>query len=201
MIIAIDGTAASGKGTLSYMIANRLGLPYLDTGKLYRATAYYMIAHQEKDAELAAKSIGKKELLSPNLQSEEIGKKASEIASMPLVRNVLYDYQRNFPGEKGAVLDGRDIGTVIFPDADIKFFITADIAIRAKRRAMQLNIAVEEVLTDLIARDKRDMERSTAPLKPASDAIIIDNSNMSIDEMLEKALGYIIALEGLDPAQ
>lgn len=206
LIIAIDGPAASGKGTLAKRIAEHLELRYLDTGKLYRSVAYLMLEQgcDPKNIEGATKvaqtldesNLVKKEML----YSEEIGVLASEISAYPEVREALLNYQRNYAKEgKGAVLDGRDIGTVICPDADVKFFITADLQARAERRTKELQnrgkcVIFTDILNDLQGRDERDSQRAIAPLVPAKDAIHIDTTNMNADSAFQKALTYLNGL-------
>lgn len=191
-IIAIDGPAASGKGTLARRIADALGFAYLDTGKLYRAVAFYGLDAMDKW-----------DLSNPRLKDDDIAKKASEVAIKPAVRSALKTYQTDFAAhppasKKGAVLDGRDIGTVICPDADIKLFITADTEIRAQRRFKELQslnnpVTYEAVLKDMRARDARDQGRLTAPLVPADDALIIDTGHLDADQAFSEAMAIIRA--------
>lgn len=199
VIIAIDGPSASGKGTLSKGLAKKLGFDYLDTGSLYRILGYYAL-----EAELASNDAEKIVALVPGidfsqpknliLTSDKVSKMASEIASQPKVREALNSMQKNFPlGKAGAVIDGRDIGTVIFPEADCKFFITADLGVRAERRYKQLqsgrkDIIFDQVLQSLKERDELDRNRAIAPTLPADDAIIIDNSDLNADEVLQVVL-------------
>ncbi|KIE05281.1 Cytidylate kinase [Candidatus Jidaibacter acanthamoeba] len=199
VIIAIDGPSASGKGTLSKGLARKLGFDNLDTGSLYRILAYYAL-----EAELASNDAEKIVALVPGidfsqpknliLTSDKVSKMASEIASQPKVREALNSMQKNFPlGKAGVVIDGRDIGTVIFPDADCKFFITADLGVRAERRYKQLqsgrkDIIFDQVLQSLKERDELDRNRAIAPTLPADDAIIIDNSDLNADEVLQVVL-------------
>lgn len=202
LTIAIDGPAASGKGTLARRLSAYCGYPYLDTGSLYRMVGMKLIyAEQDpndKEAALeAAQSISEQDFLNPRLRQERVGKAASVISAYPEVRAALLDYQRSFAErEEGAILDGRDIGTVVCPDADIKFFITASIEARAKRRHRELQgegieVVYESVLQDLVERDERDSKREVAALVPANDAIHIDTSNLSAREVFEMALKYI----------
>lgn len=205
-VIAIDGTFASGKGTLGKGLAAHFDLPYLDTGKLYRATAKRVLdaggdVTSSDDGAMAAKAITADELSDPILKSGPIGAAASKVSVHPDVRAALFDFQRNFAA-KGGVLDGRDIGTVICPDADVKLYVTASQDERAKRRHAELTgygetISVEEVLAQLIERDTRDSTRATAPLKPAIDAHMIDTTGLSIEEVLRAAVSICDAvLEG-----
>jgi cytidylate kinase len=196
IIIAVDGPSASGKGTLTKRLAAKIGFDFLDTGKLYRALAYHALkngfAPNEIDEIVAlANQIDFTDIASLPLSQEEVGQMASKIAVEPKVRKVLNHIQRDFPiGRKGAIIDGRDIGTLIFPNADCKFFITASLEERAMRRYKQLqndgkNTIFDQVLKELRERDERDLNRKTAPTVPASDAIIIDTSNLDIEAVLE----------------
>lgn len=202
MVIAVDGPAASGKGTLARRLAEHFGLSYLDTGSLYRAVGMRVL-YAEKDphdvaaALAAARAIQPHDLANPKIRSEKVGKAASIVSAIPELRQELLNYQRNVASSaSGAVLDGRDIGTVICPNADYKFFITADLATRAKRRHKQLQeygitIDYQSVEQDLAERDARDSSRSAAPLAAANDAVIIDTSSMSANEAFLKALQHI----------
>lgn len=205
-LIAIDGPNASGKGTLARALGAELGFPVLDTGLLYRAVGFLMRERgddlRDENAALHAAD-DLHELITPeflsneDLRSSESGTAASIVSAHPPVRQSLFDLQRNFAlhppgGAKGAILDGRDIGTVICPDAHIKFFVTAQPEIRAERRARELydnqwQDHFDELLKQTIERDKRDSERATAPLKAASDAIHIDTSHMTAKEVLAMA--------------
>jgi 3-phosphoshikimate 1-carboxyvinyltransferase len=193
-VVAIDGPAASGKGTLARRLADHFNVPHLDTGSLYRAVALRLLAHQgdpnvEADAVEAATSITLHDLSNPRLRDEQVGNIASIVSAMPKVRQALLEFQRDFAAEDGgAILDGRDIGTVVSPDALVKIFITASIEARAERRHKELQnqgieVVYESVLRDLMARDKRDSERQAAPLVPAPDAILIDSTGMSVEEV------------------
>ena len=196
-VIAIDGTFASGKGTLGKGLAKHYGLPYLDTGKLYRATAKRVLdlggdVENSEDGTRAAKLISPKELSDPILKSGPIGAAASKVSVHPDVRAALFDFQRDFAAA-GGILDGRDIGTVICPDADLKLYVTATREERAKRRHTELTgygetLSVEEVLSQLIERDTRDSTRAAAPLKPAKDAHMLDTTGLSIAEVLAAAI-------------
>lgn len=193
LLIAIDGPAASGKGTMAKLLGLKFNLPVLYTGNIYRAIAYKIWSknkdpHDMATAITAAKELKLADLDNPNLNHEQVGQYASIIGVYPELRNITYRFQRDFiDNSSGAVIDGRDIGTVICPEADFKFYITADVEIRAKRRAaQQIGIDYETILADLKLRDERDKNRSVAPLKPAEDAIIIDNSDMGVEETLEK---------------
>ena len=207
MIIAIDGSAASGKGTLAKRLAKHLGLSHLDTGALYRAVGFKLVnAGQDPkniDENQCVKSCIELDIAlttSSLIRSQKVAEMASVVAAMPAVRAALLDLQRQFaatpPDPKGAILDGRDIGTVVLPHANFKFFIDADINIRAERRTKELlqtgqSVMFRDVLTDMQERDSRDRSRSAAPLRPADDAISIDTSIMDADEVLALALSHI----------
>ena len=196
-VIAIDGTFASGKGTLGKRLAAHYGLSYLDTGKLYRAAAYAVMqaGDDPEDADhaaQAAKALTGQELDNPILKSGEVAVNASKVAVHPEVRQALFQFQRDFAA-KGAVLDGRDIGTVICPDADVKFYVDAKAEVRAKRRHTELTgygeeITFETVLAQLVERDNRDKNRKEAPLKAANDAHLIETSELGIDEVFNIAV-------------
>ena len=196
-IIAIDGTFASGKGTLGKGLAAHYGLPYLDTGKLYRATAKRVLdaggdVSKSADGTKAANAVTAEELSDPILKSGPIGAAASKVSVHPDVRAALLAFQRDFAA-KGGILDGRDIGTVICPDADVKLYVTASQEERAKRRHLELTgygeaLTVENVLAQLIERDTRDSTRAAAPLKPAEDAHLLDTTGMGIEEVLQAAV-------------
>ncbi|WP_416879267.1 (d)CMP kinase [Litorimonas sp.] len=205
--IAIDGTFASGKGTLAKRLAAHYGLDYMDTGKLYRATAKATLdaggdPDNPADAAKAAKTLENvaldEKLSDPSLKSGPIGAAASKVAVHPEVRAALLDLQRDFAA-KGAVLDGRDIGTVICPNADVKLYVDAKPEIRAERRHKELvgygeEISFEAVLAQLKERDARDMGRQDAPLKPADDAHYLDSSHLSIEEAFKGACRIIDAV-------
>jgi cytidylate kinase len=195
MIIAIDGPAAAGKGTLARRLAAALGLPYLDTGLLYRATALRLLRDGGTPAHAAA-GITPQDLAHPDLRSEHIGKTASAVAAIPEVRAALLDYQRQFGATHGAVLDGRDIGTVVFPQADVKIFVTASLDARATRRHTELlsrgeTLTLQQVRDDLAARDHADCTRTTAPTAIAPDAILFDTTTLDIDSAFTQALALI----------
>jgi cytidylate kinase len=207
-IIAIDGPAASGKGTLARRIAGHLGFAHLDTGRLYRATARRMIdmgadLDDAAAAVAAARTIRPEELGDPALGEDAVGAAASRVAAIAAVREALLQYQRDFArnppdGAAGAVLDGRDVGTVICPDADIKLFVTAEVSVRAERRHKELltrgeNSIYARVLQDMNERDARDTNRAIAPLLPADDAWTLDTSAMSADAAFAAAIAYIEA--------
>ena len=201
MIIAVDGPAASGKGTIAKALARHYRLPHLDTGLLYRAVAFAvrrldLDPAKEADA-VAASDFDERTLADPALRDDEIGRLASIVSAHPLVRAALMQRQRRFalqPG--GAILDGRDIGTVIAPGADAKLFVKATPQIRAKRRHAELQgrgdaTSFDRVLADIRQRDERDSSRSTAPLVMAADAALLDTSFLSIDASVQKAIALI----------
>ena len=202
LVIAVDGPAASGKGTLARRLANHFGVGYLDTGGLYRAVGMRVLYANQNPSNVAAsiaaaRMITDQDLANPKLRGERIGQAASILSAIPEVREALFDYQRNFAAnEKGAVLDGRDIGTVICPNADVKIFITASLEARAKRRHKQLEeygikVDYTSVYNELAERDARDAARAVAPLKAADDAITIDTSDLSANEVFERILKLI----------
>jgi len=193
--IAIDGPAAAGKGTIGRAVAAHFGFGHLDTGLLYRATGRRML--QGLDAVEAAQSLQAADLEADDLRSSEVGQAASRVAAIPEVRAALVDFQRAFARRSGgAVLDGRDIGTVICPDAEVKLYVTAGDDERARRRHKELrekgqDVTLEEVLDDLRTRDARDSARATAPLKPARDALLLDTSAMSIEAAVQAAIDLV----------
>ncbi len=193
--VAIDGPAAAGKGTISKGVAAHFGFAHLDTGLLYRAVGRRMLQGDEPVA--AAGSLTAEELQQGDLRTAEIAQAASKVAVIPEVRSALVDFQRAFARRAGgAVLDGRDIGTVICPNAEVKLFVTASPEVRAERRYLELSakgsdVSREQVLADVKERDSRDADRSTAPMKPADDAVQLDTSNLSIEAALARALETI----------
>jgi CMP/dCMP kinase len=205
MIIAVDGPAASGKGTLGKRLAAHYGLRHLDTGLIYRAVAKAMLdgAHRLDDVEQAvgaAKALDPRAFDEAELKRHAVGEAASVISAIPQVRAALLAFQRRFGRTPpGAVLDGRDIGTVVFPDAEIKIFITASPEIRARRRAGELGRAGErineaDVLVDIRRRDERDSRRAAAPLKPAPDAHLLDTTHLDIDAAFRAAIDIVEAV-------
>lgn len=206
-VVAIDGPAAAGKGTLAERLADALRLPYLDTGLLYRAIGKLMNdrGHDLDDAVLAgqfAEALDPADLARGDLRGREAGELASRVAVHPGVRAALIDFQRAFAGRApGAVLDGRDIGTVICPDADVKIFVTASPEVRARRRTDELrakgrDVAYETILAEVKERDERDSSRATAPLKPAADAVLLDTSTLDRDAAFARALAIVSAGRG-----
>ncbi len=196
MIVAIDGPAAAGKGTLARRIAEALGYHHLDTGLLYRAVG--ILSEQRGVTPLqAAENLDPEDLKRPDLRGEAAGQLASKVGSIPEVRAALLDFQRRFARQApGAVLDGRDIGTVICPDAEVKLFVTASVEKRAERRVKELlvkgeSVIAERVLQDLKDRDARDSARDVAPMASASDAILLDTSDLDADAAFEAALSIV----------
>ncbi len=202
LLIAIDGPAASGKGTLARRLAAHYGLPHLDTGLTYRAVGKFMLDHgfpfdDEADAIKAARMVDISKLDRATLATHAIGEAASGIAVIPELRRILVEKQRAFARQpSGAVLDGRDIGTVVCPDAAVKLYVTASAEVRAKRRfdeeMMRSGDAdYEAILEEIERRDARDMGRADSPLKPAEDAHLLDTSNMSIETAFSAAVSII----------
>jgi len=201
MIIAVDGPTASGKGTIAKAIADHFGLPHLDTGLLYRAVGRQVqLDGGDPDSAgdaLAATDFSDELLDDPLLRSEETGGYASRVSIHPEVRNALYDRQRAFAQQPdGAVLDGRDIGTVIAPDADVKLFITASVEARARRRWMEMtgreiDMPLAEIERDIVRRDYRDINRKDAPLKATPDALVIDTTNLDKDAAIAAAIDAV----------
>ncbi|MBW6418619.1 d(CMP) kinase [Celeribacter sp. PS-C1] len=195
--IAIDGPAAAGKGTISKAVAKHFGFAHLDTGLLYRATGAKTFEGLTPIE--AAESLVAADLDRDDLRSGDAGQAASRVAAVPEVRAALVDFQQAFARrEGGAVLDGRDIGTVICPDAEVKLYVIASDEVRAQRRHKELvekgeDITLEDVLEDLRERDERDAARATAPLKPAEDATVIDTTEMGIEEAVAKVIALIEA--------
>lgn len=203
MIIAVDGPAASGKGTIAKALARHYGLPHLDTGLLYRAVGVSVIRagrNPEDPADaLAGCGFDSGLLDDPELRGEAAGRAASQVSVHPLVREALLERQRDFAAQPGgAVLDGRDIGTVIAPAADAKLFVTATSQERAQRRFREVQAAgsgsaYDAVLADILARDERDTARSAAPLRQAEDADLLDTSDLSIDAAVQRAIALVEA--------
>ncbi|SMO66990.1 (d)CMP kinase [Paracoccus laeviglucosivorans] len=184
--IAIDGPAASGKGTIARAMARHFGFSHLDTGLLYRA-----VGALGGDPIVAARGLQPADLERDDLRSAEAGQAASRVAAIPEVRAALVDFQRRFArSEPGAVLDGRDIGTVICPEAEVKLYVTASDQVRAGRRALELGADVAQILTELRERDARDAARDVAPMRPADDAIMLDTSDLTIEQALTQAIAH-----------
>ena len=205
MLIAVDGPAAAGKGSLSLKLAEHFDFARLDTGLIYRAVAMKVLktegSNSNKDAIKIAQLLSLNDLDTKDLRNEEVGITASKIATIPEVRNILLNFQRSFaanpPNNKlGAVLDGRDIGTVVCPNADFKLFVTASPEVRAERRFKELQNRGEEairsaILRDIIDRDERDRMRLVSPLVPAQDAHILETSTLDLNAVFKVALNYI----------
>lgn len=211
MIIAVDGPAAAGKGTLAKGLAKSLNFAHLDSGTLYRAVAFAMLKDRadpsDRESAIAASrdlDVGLIDL--PEIRGEDVGKLASSIAKIPELRANLLDFQRNFAhrppgGAAGAVIDGRDIGTVVCPEAEVKFFVTASDEARARRRALELegrgsSYDLETVRADLAERDAQDRNRTAAPLKPAPDAHLLDTTELDIEAALARALEIVAQARG-----
>ena len=189
--VAIDGPAAAGKGTVARAVAARFGLAHLDTGLLYRAVGLRTLSGEAPEA--AARALVPEDVARPGLRAPEVSGAASQVAVVPEVRAALVDFQRRFARQPGgAVLDGRDIGTVVCPEAEVKLFVTASAAVRAGRRHEELVAAghdadLADVLADVEARDRRDREREASPLRPAEDAVTLDTSGLSVEEAVAAA--------------
>ena len=190
--VAIDGPAAAGKGTIGRAVAARFGFAHLDTGLLYRA-----VGAKGGDPVAAARDLDEADLARDDLRTLAAGQAASRVAAIPAVRAALTDFQRAFARrEGGAVLDGRDIGTVICPDAEVKLYVTASAEVRAHRRWLEVGGAaaprtLDSVLAEVRERDARDMERADAPLRAAADAVVLDTSELSVDEAVGRACGVV----------
>ena len=191
--VAIDGPAAAGKGTIGRALAARFGFAHLDTGLLYRA-----VGARGGNPVKAARALTPQDLARDGLRSAEVGQAASRVAAIPDVRAALVEFQQRFARrDGGAVLDGRDIGTVICPEAEVKLYVTASDEVRAHRRWLELGGDPAAVLADVRARDRRDSERAVSPLRPAADALVLDTSEMSVDEAIARAVAEVErAMEG-----
>jgi len=202
-VIAVDGPAAAGKGTLARRLAAALGLPYLDTGLLYRAVGRRLLdagadPRDAARAEAAARALTPADLERPDLRGPMADMAASAVAAIPAVRAALLDFQRDFARARGAVLDGRDIGTVVFPDAAVKLFVTASVPERARRRFLELQgrgVAADpaEVEAEIRDRDAQDANRPVAPLKPAPDAVLLDTTALDAEAAFAAALALVRA--------
>ena len=215
VIITVDGPSGAGKGTLCYALAEKLGFDFLDSGAIYRITALDALKKQVNlENEDAVAEVGRNlnvqfvpdngevhvildgENVGDQIRTAEAGQNASKVAAFPKVREALLQRQRNFACEKGLVADGRDMGTIVFPEAQVKLFLDASAEERAKRRVKQLqlkgfNANFEQILGEIKERDYRDRNRAVAPLVPAKDALVLDSTHLSIDEVIRQALGYI----------
>jgi cytidylate kinase len=215
MIIALDGPSAAGKGTLARRLAEELEFAHLESGLLYRAVAAELLARGAgpSEAEAAvrtAKTLALERLDRPGLRGEEVGQAASQVATIPAVRAALLELQRRFAeqppeGKAGAVIDGRDIGTVVCPEAQVKIFVTASPEVRAERRHKELLERGEasiyaRVVQEMRERDNRDSDRAAAPLRPAPDAVILDTTDMDAEEAFQAALGIVASKRPAAPA-
>ncbi len=203
MIIAVDGPAAAGKGTIARALASHFGYHFLDTGSLYRMVGLSVLRAGQDPADsaaatAAAKTLDPRNYSAEDLRSETVGDAASQVAVIPEVRAALLHLQRAFARKPpGAVLDGRDIGTIVCPDAEIKIFVTASPEVRAKRRQLELGAAsYETVLAEIKTRDRRDSTRATAPLVAAPDALVLDTSRLTINEAIEAAVRLAVGKAG-----
>ena len=202
LLIAIDGPSASGKGTLSSLLSKKFNIPALNTGGLYRAVAYKasknnIDLNDAKKLVEIAQNLNDEDINNPAIFTEEIGGKASTVGKIQELRNALFNYQRDFANqESGAILDGRDIGTVICPDANYKFFVIVSPEERARRRYKEMkekgqNVDYDEILKNIKERDERDMNREASPFKKADDAILIDTTDKTIEEVFQYVLSFI----------
>ncbi len=203
VVVAIDGPAAAGKGTLARRLAEALQLPYLDTGLLYRAVGRRVLDQagdpaDPRTAEAAAHALIPQDLKRPDLRGPDADRAAASVASIPGVRAALLAFQRNFGREHGAVLDGRDIGTVIFPEAEAKIFVTASVQARAQRRWLELQSRgiladLASVTDEMQARDAADVAREAAPLRPSEDAVMLDTTDLDADQAFAQAIAIVTA--------
>ncbi len=200
--VAIDGPAAAGKGTISARVADHFGFAHLDTGLIYRATGARVLAGEDPIA--AARALSPADLARDDLRTGEVAQAASRVAAIAEVRAALITFQKNFARrDGGAVLDGRDIGTVICPEAEVKMFVTASDEIRAERRYLELSgkgqdVTRDGVLRDLRKRDARDRDRDAAPMMAAADALVLDTSDMSIGQAVDAAIAHVAVRRDAD---
>ncbi|MBI0534722.1 (d)CMP kinase [Roseomonas sp. KE2513] len=197
MVVAVDGPAAAGKGTLARRLAREMGLPYLDTGLLYRAVARRVLLGgglptDSAAAEAAARGLDPSDLERGDLRGPDVDQGASQVAAQPAVRAALLDFQRDFAARKGGVMDGRDIGTVVCPDARVKLFVTASPEARARRRWLERagrgeTVPLEEVAAEMALRDARDAARDVAPMRPAEDALLLDTTELDAEAAFQAA--------------
>lgn len=197
VVVAVDGPAAAGKGTLARRLARELGLPYLDTGLLYRAVARRVLLAgglptDPAAAEAAARGLDAADLERGDLRGPEVDQGASQVAAQPEVRAALLDFQRDFAARQGGVMDGRDIGTVVCPDARVKLFVTASPEARARRRWLERAgrgemVVLEEVAAEMALRDARDAARDVAPMRPAGDALLLDTTELDAEAAFREA--------------
>jgi len=205
LVIAVDGPAAAGKGTLARRLAAHLGLPYLDTGLLYRAVGRRTLdggadPADPVAAEAAARALAPQDLDRTDLRGPEADAAASKVAALPGVRAALLDFQRRFGALRGAVLDGRDIGTVVFPEARVKLFVTARAEVRAQRRHAEMlargaALPLAQVAQEMADRDARDISRGVAPLRPAEDAVVLDTSELDAEQVFQRAVELVAAAQ------
>ena len=205
MIIAIDGTLASGKGTIARRLAGWYGLPYMDTGRLYRAAGVAALKQGVDFSDAGAlarvaEALDLNDFEEDELRTAEAGQAASKVAAVPQVRAALLELQRSFANQPGgAILDGRDIGTVVCPNADVKIWVDASVEVRAKRRWQELrnkgeDLSLDRMVAELRERDQRDASRKTAPMTAAADAVLIDTNDLSIDAAVDKARAAVDAV-------
>nr|WP_245615073.1 d(CMP) kinase [Roseomonas aerilata] len=203
VVVAVDGPAAAGKGTLARRLAREMGLPYLDTGLLYRAVARRVLLGgglptDPAAAEAAARGLAPADLERGDLRGPDVDQGASQVAAQPAVRAALLDFQRDFAARRGGVMDGRDIGTVVCPDARVKLFVTASPEARARRRWLERAgrgevVVLEEVAAEMALRDARDAARDVAPMRPAEDALLLDTTELDAEAAFQAALTLVQA--------
>jgi cytidylate kinase len=223
-VITIDGPSGTGKGTMSALLAQKLGWHWLDSGSIYRAMAFVVLQAEEKSltANRIVELVNKRTIevgsslengrskpwarvdgqaLGEAIRTEACSQMASQVSAIPAIRELVLGYQRDFAKPPGLVTDGRDMGTVVFPDATLKIYLTAEPAIRAQRRQKQLqnkgfSVNFASVLEEIVKRDERDASRDIAPAVVASDAVVIDTSHLSVEEVLQR-VWQILEVRGL----